>query len=143
MTPESLAALHAKAMEFPAPWSAAEFESLLESKTVFVIPADADQTEAGFALGRIVLDEAELLTIAIAPNLRRRGLGRKCLNTFEAEAANLGAINAHLEVAASNVAARTLYARNGWLETGLRKAYYRTPSGRIDAILMQKPLTTD
>ncbi len=98
------------------------------------------QTLTGFALGRVVLDEAELLTIAVAKHTRRQGLGRKCLTDFEAEAARLGARLAHLEVAATNEAALALYSKAGWQQTGMRRAYYKSPEGRIDAILMQKTL---
>ena len=60
---------------------------------------------------------------------------------FEAGAAARGAIRAFLEVAAPNTAARALYASAGWQDAGLRKDYYRTPKGNLDAILMDKRLS--
>jgi GNAT superfamily N-acetyltransferase len=76
-----MAALHAAAMTVPRPWTEAEFAALLSTPGTF---ATGDAT--AFALGRAILDEAELLTIATHPGRRRRGLGRACLAAFEAEA---------------------------------------------------------
>lgn len=139
MTPDDLAEIHASSMEVPTQWSAADFEDLLAAPGVFLVSAEKG---AGFALGRAVLDEAELLTIAVLPSHQRQGLGRKCLARFETAAHDHGAKAAHLEVAASNLAARALYAKCGWTDSGLRRGYYGTAEGRIDAILMQKRLLT-
>ena len=136
MTPETLAALHARCFVMPRPWRANEFASLLETTGVFLIPGDA-----GFALGREIAGEAELLTLAVDPDRQRRGKGHALLSAFEAEAAKLGAKDAFLEVAENNAAARALYRTAGYTESGRRQAYYRPPAGpRIAAILLRKPL---
>jgi ribosomal-protein-alanine N-acetyltransferase len=132
-----MAALHAAAMTVPPPWSEAEFASLLSARGCFTV-GDA----RAFALGRVVLDEVELLTIATHPDCRRTGLGRACLAAFEAEAQARGARTAHLEVAAGNAAALALYEGAGYLWAGLRRGYYRGPDGaRIDALLLSKNLS--
>ena len=137
MTPDALAALHAAAFADQRPWSAAEFASLCDSPHVFLIPHPH-----GFALGRVILDEVELLTIATAPAARRQGIGRALLGAFETEAKGRGAALAHLEVAADNAPAMALYRACGWAETGRRKGYYpRADAGAVDAVLMQKRLT--
>ena len=152
MTPEALAELHARAMEIPRPWSAKSFFDLLSSPGIFLIPhaisappirekPETARNLNAFALGRVTLDEVELLTLAVDPAWQRRGLGRTCLRAFETEAKKAGAGLAFLEVAETNEAARALYRAEGWAETGRRKGYYRTGSGLIDAVLMQKPLT--
>jgi len=88
-----------------------------------------------------VLDEAELLTIAIHPDHRRTGLGRLHLEQFHATAARLGATRAVLEVAVDNAAARALYDNAGYAVAGTRRGYYRTPEGaQIDAVIMARPL---
>jgi ribosomal-protein-alanine N-acetyltransferase len=136
VTPEDLAALHAACFTTPRPWSAAEFAALGDSPGVFLC---GDET--GFALGRVIAGEAELLTLAVHPAARRRGLGRRWLDAFEAAARSRAAADAFLEVAADNAAALRLYQRAGYTVAGRRKAYYTPPAGpRIDALVMRKTL---
>ena len=136
MTPEALAALHARCFSMPRPWSAAEFSGLLSMNGVIL-----KSSEAGFILGRVIADESELLTLAIDPAKQRQGHGKRLLAAFENESRKHGAKQAFLEVAASNIAARTLYERAGYRESGRRAGYYKPPEGeKIDAILMRKPL---
>ena len=92
-------------------------------------------------LGRVVLDEAELLTIAVAPAARRAGVGNRLVSKFERSASLRGAATSFLEVAADNVAAIALYTGHGYTESGRRKGYY-TPRNApaTDAILLSKPL---
>lgn len=99
--------------------------------------------DVGFALGRIVLDEAELLTLAVKPDAQRQGIGRACLSSFEKTAAEQGALRCHLEVAECNKAARALYRAMGWQEAGRRRAYYKSETARIDAIMMTKQPCAD
>jgi ribosomal-protein-alanine N-acetyltransferase len=136
VTPDALAALHAAAITTPRPWTATEFGALLASPGVFV-SGDA----RAIAMGRVILDEAELLTIASHPNHRRKGLGRGALAAFESVARARGATIAHLEVAADNAAAIALYESAGYARTGLRRSYYRSAEGKaVDAVLMAKAL---
>ena len=136
MTPEALAAVHGASFETPRPWSAAEFASLLADPMVFAV-GDA----AGFAFGRVVADEAELLTLTVAPTARRRGLARACLAAFESTAKARGAATAFLEVAAGNTPAIALYQGAGWHQTGRRPGYFRHgDGGREDALILTKPL---
>ncbi|SMH49097.1 GNAT family N-acetyltransferase [Maritimibacter sp. HL-12] len=137
MNPDALAAIHARAFSGARGWSAAEIAGLLDAPGGFVVTA-----AEGFALGRAVAGEAELLTIAVAPEHRRKGQGRALLAGFEAEAAARGADAAFLEVAADNAAARALYTVSGWRETGRRKSYYPRPGGAVDAITLTKALGT-
>lgn len=136
MTPADLAALHARSFTTPRPWSEAEFAGFLASPLCFLC-----SEPSGFALGRVIADEAELLTIAVDPHARRTGAGRRLLQAFEAEAQTRGATTAFLEVASDNAPARGLYASGGWAESGLRKGYYHAPDGaRIDAVVMCRSL---
>lgn len=123
-------------MTLPAPFTADEITTLLIAPGVFPCTEDG-----GFAIGRVAADEAELLTIAVAPEARRKGLGRRLLAAFEAEAARRGAAVAFLEVAETNAAARALYTGAGWRETGRRRGYYRVDEAtRLDAIVMTREL---
>lgn len=163
MKAHALARLHALAMRVPAPWTETDFDELLATKASFFVYSSVDkypgkregqrpshvaatklaQDLAGFALGRVVLDEVELLTLAVDPDHQRTGIGRRCLGLFESEAALRGATKAYLEVAETNQAAVALYRACGWVQTGRRKAYYKHIDARIDAILMSKALVPD
>lgn len=124
-----MADLHGRAFTVPRPWSAAEFEGVLTSPLCFVVTA-----EGGFALGRVVAGEAELLTIAVEPDLQGRGIGRRLMARFLEEAAARGAESVFLEVAETNVAARALYATAGFAEAGRRRGYY----DGVDAVVMRR-----
>lgn len=136
MTPEDLAAIHARAMGFPPPWSIEDFRRLLADPQTLLVTRPG-----GFLLGRVVLDEAEVLTLAVDPGARRQGIGRVCLLGYEAEAHRRGARRSLLDVAADNCAARALYASAGYATDGTRPGYYAAADGcRVDAILMSKAL---
>lgn len=119
MTPDALAALHARAFTSPPPWPARSFAELLANPHVFLIAQPL-----GFAFGRVVIDECELLTIATDPQARRQGIARHVMGEFVDEARARGAAMIHLEVAADNAPARALYAAFGFVETGRRRNYY-------------------
>jgi ribosomal-protein-alanine N-acetyltransferase len=122
-----MAALHARVFSVPRPWSEAEFAAFLSSPLCFAISA-----EGGFALGRVVAGEAELLTIAVEPDRQGKGIGRTLLGEFLDRTKAAGADSIFLEVAENNLKARALYERLGFAETGRRRGYY----GGVDAILM-------
>ncbi|WP_127112756.1 GNAT family N-acetyltransferase [Shimia sediminis] len=137
MTPEALAVIHAAAFPASRGWSAEEFTALLASSHCFMV-----SFQDAFALGRVIVDEVELITIATHPNHQGQGLGRRCLQGFQGEARRRGATSAFLEVAADNRLAIHLYESEDWHRTGLRKGYYARPSGPpVDAVLMHKSLT--
>lgn len=136
MSPEDLARIHAASFTTPRPWSAKEFDALLEQRFCFLI----EEPEA-FLLGRVIADEAELLTLAVAPAARRQGTGARLVRAFLDGARARGGATAFLEVAADNAAARALYQKAGWRESGLRKGYYQSPeNARIDAVVMSYAL---
>lgn len=135
MTPAALASIHAASFITPRPWSAAEFAGFLADPLCFLIP-----DPGGFALGRAVAGEAELLTIAVTPRKRRRGLGQRLLKAFLQDARARGADAAFLEVAANNPAAIGLYLAAGFARVGRRPGYYPTPDGAIDALCFRRDL---
>lgn len=90
----------------------------------------------GFAVFSTVLDEAELLQIAIAPDQQGRGLAATLLIQSIDTLQQAGTIRFMLEVRASNVAAIRLYEKLDFNEDGRRKGYYPAPDGREDAVLM-------
>jgi len=136
VTAGGMAALHALCFTLPRPWTEAEFAALLADRMVFAIAKPG-----GFLLGRTVLDEAELLTLAVAPDRRREGLARHLLAGFEAEATGRGATRAFLEVAESNAPARALYLATGWHQAGRRRGYFTAPgTPPQDALILTRNL---
>lgn len=137
MTPEAMAALHVRCFDVaPRPWSQAEFATLLADPTTISV------SEAqGFALGRYSADEAEFLTIAVAPEARRRGIAARLETAFAEEAAWRGAKTLFLEVAADNAAALALYRRAGYRQVGIRRKYYNQGTGStVDALVLSRLL---
>jgi ribosomal-protein-alanine N-acetyltransferase len=134
MTPAELAGLHARCFTVPRPWSVAEFEAFLAAPATVLT-----SRPGGFALGQVMADEAELLTIAVAPAQRRQGLGRGLLGAFLTDCAARGAAAVFLEVDAGNTPALALYRSAGFLEAGLRRAYYHAPDGTAtDALILRR-----
>lgn len=129
-----LAALHAEAFAPERGWTAAEIASLAETGLLI-------EAAEGFALFSLAADEAELLTLAIAPARRREGAARRLLAEGEARLHAAGAHKIFLEVAEDNVPARALYAAAGFTEAARRPRYYLRPDGdRVDALILNKPL---
>ncbi|WP_050522897.1 GNAT family N-acetyltransferase [Pseudorhodobacter wandonensis] len=136
MTPEALATLHGQAFTTPRPWSAAEFSGLLDMAGVLLI-----SQPAGFILGRAIAGEAEVLTLAVAPYARRQGIARQLMLEFELQAAQHNAETAFLEVAEDNAGAIGLYLSLGYVISGRRRGYFKTPDNkRLDALILTKTL---
>ncbi|MDB5469943.1 MAG: rimI [Caulobacter sp.] len=135
--PASLAALHAQA--FAHPWSAAEIAALLDTPGTFVVAEDN-----GFILARTLAGEAEIITLAVAPAARRRGLARRLVEAATVRAMALGAEALFLEVADDNVAALSLYRGLGFEIVGRRRGYYARNDGEpaTDALVMRLSLNS-
>ena len=136
MTPAEMAQLHRAEPTGQRAWSEAEFSAMLCASNALSVTCNT-----GFAVGQIILDEAELFLIITKPENRKQGVGRRILATFEQQALQNNIRRIILEVAYSNVAARALYTSNGYQQIAVRKNYYTFPSGRrVDAIVMEKHL---
>ncbi|HKY17293.1 MAG TPA: GNAT family N-acetyltransferase [Rhizomicrobium sp.] len=112
-----LAALHAAC--FDKAWDADAIRSMCASPGTFVF-----WEQNGFVMARVAAGEAEILTLAVDPKARGRGLGRKLLDAAIAKATELGAQAMFLEVGSDNPHALALYAGLGFTKVGMRKAYY-------------------
>jgi [ribosomal protein S18]-alanine N-acetyltransferase len=128
----ALAALHAAS--FHRGWSDGEFEGLLLDRNVVAHRAAAGRNLVGFILSRIVTEEAEILSVAVASSRRGKGLARRLLDLHLRRLAGLGARTVFLEVDEGNVPARRLYRRAGFREVGRREGYY--PAGKGSAALI-------
>ncbi len=136
-TSDELATLHALCFTKPRPYAAHEFESLLSSRGMILF----DQ-EDGFMLCRVIADEGEILTLAVHPDARRKGVADHLMGSFEAHCTANGVTTLFLDVAEDNIAALALYEGRGFVEASRREGYYRLPNGkREDALLMVKDLS--
>jgi ribosomal-protein-alanine N-acetyltransferase len=123
---------------FPSPWSRWSFLSELghrNSHTLVTGPAPPHPWQLwGYLIFWVVLDEMHILNLAVAPEHRRRGIGRRLLAEGLAQARELGAEVAWLEVRPSNSPARALYAAFGFKEVARRPHYY--DDTQEDALLL-------
>jgi [ribosomal protein S18]-alanine N-acetyltransferase len=132
---EALAVVHRAC--FAEVWEAAAIARLLQESTTISAVARCGNDVAGFALCRLVADECEVLTCAVEPAFRRRGIGRLIVEAAFGEAVHRGGQRAILEVAADNDAGRALYAGRGLRPVGRRPRYYRRAGGAaVDALIM-------
>ena len=128
---------------FGEAWTRGQCQGILDLPRVWLTVARADGMPAGFALSRIVADEAELLLLAVRPMFRRRGIGAKLIERTLAVAIGSGARKLHLEVRDGNDALG-LYVRSGFVEVGRRRGYYRGTTGQLfDALSLAFVLETD
>lgn len=128
-------------------WTRRQVEDSLAMPHTYCILADENgeppadgAPAAGFVLARRAPGEEELLLIGVRPECRRRGIGRRLLDLFAAQAQANGASEVFLEMRDENPAER-LYIAAGFTPIGRRAGYYITTDGvRIDAITYRKHL---
>ena len=124
------------------PWTERNFHDAMTSGYLSLVAHEHDQICA-FAIARTLVDEAELLLIAVMPSERRQGVAALLWIELAQRLRIAGASKIFLEVRASNAPARSFYASRGLSQIGIRKNYYPNgvhDSDREDAILMQAPL---
>lgn len=130
-----LAAIHEAAFERGESWGVVMLAAQLGQPGVVALLDEA----GGMILIRVAADEAEILTLAVAPEARRTGLGRALLDAACEAARAAGAVRLFLEVSATNQAARALYDAAGFQQIGRRRRYYADGS---DALTMSLTLTS-
>ena len=134
-----MADLHEICMDGPwdePPWPTTAWQSLLADPAVYATVVERAGTPCGFAVGRTVMDEGEVLGIGVVPTARRSGIGGRLAADLLERAATRGAERVFLEVAEPNRAARALYHRLGFHSVGRRRHYYRAPDSAIDALTL-------
>lgn len=131
------------AVAFLHGWSSDDFRSLIAQDTVFGFVARTEgkpNDACGFVLARLVAGEAEILTIAVARDVQRQGVGRALMDAVLRHLYQERAETLFLEVDEANVAAQALYRRLGFQKVGDRPAYYETPNGRSAALILRRDL---
>ena len=132
------AVLEIEAASFSRPWTRRHFQDEIESSRGYATVAlTSDLQLAGYLCLKLVLDEAEILDVAVCGELRGRGVGRVLVEGAFAFCRDLGVTLLSLEVSAGNVEALALYRRFGFFEVGRRKRYYDDGE---DAVLMDIPI---
>jgi ribosomal-protein-alanine N-acetyltransferase len=129
--------------EFGEAWTRGQCLGILDLPRVWLTMARLGGEPAGFALARVVVDEAELLLLGVRPAFRGQGIGGALIDRTLAVALASGARLLHLEVRQGNQALH-LYNRVGFREVGRRRGYYRGGDGQLyDALSLSFPLGAD
>ncbi len=132
-----LSELHARVFPSHQAWDASFIARILDLPGNMGLLAEQEDRAAGFILYSLAADEGEILTVAVLPERRRRGIGRRLLGAAMAELGMRGVQRIFLDVDARNHAAVALYRQAGFARVGLRKGYYRQPDGsRRDALML-------
>jgi len=123
---------------FSHPWSEQALRGAVEDRQTLVLVLRATGSRAIVAYGvfQVVADEFHIQDLAVVPEQRQRGLGRRLLFQALDLGARRGARTAHLEVRESNRAALGLYRSLGFRTVGVRKGYYESPSE--DAVVLSR-----
>jgi ribosomal-protein-alanine N-acetyltransferase len=135
---EAISRLHGAA--FDDGWDTAAVTTLLAhpGSVALVASHGTPPVIGGFALAQVAADEAEILTIAVTPQWRRKRVAARLVEGIKRGALRSGAKTLFLEVAASNEPAIALYRAAGFAEVSRRKDYYAKPDGqREDAVVMR------
>ena len=143
--PQDLAAiLRIERASFSDPWTEDSMATALDRMVVLVAveggerAGDGAPTLVGYVVALVVAPDAEIADLAVAPDARRRGVGRALLTSALDLLADLAVQAVHLEVRESNRAARTLYESSGFRPVGRRRGYYRQPVE--DALLLRREI---
>ncbi|AOW47422.1 ribosomal-protein-alanine N-acetyltransferase [Acetobacter ascendens] len=126
-----LASMHTQCFNTGAQWDQTAITALLSSPGVYAGIVIMESHPAGFIILRSVVDEAEILTVCILPEYRKRGLAQRLLAWCAQVAQHKGAQTLFLEVSINNQSARTLYEKQGFKKLGLRKKYYEDGSDAL------------
>lgn len=119
---------------FSDPWSAQSFEESIASEYISYYVILSDGIVAGYIGAAAVLDEAEIVNVAVSPRFRRQGIGRTLIAALIEKYKAKGVGRFDLEVRESNIAARSLYESLGFEYCGRRPRFYSHPAE--DALLM-------
>lgn len=129
--------IHAlETLAFGDPWTLGSFRSMLAQPQVLASVAEQDARIVGYSIAWAIGDEAELVNLCVAQELRGTGLGGRMLDDLLATLDERGGATVYLEVRDSNEAAQALYRGRGFIAAGRRKGYYRRPAE--DAVVMRR-----
>ncbi|ENN94208.1 ribosomal protein S18-alanine N-acetyltransferase [Bartonella bovis] len=122
-------------------WEEQTFDTFLKDNSIFgykVCLINQPDQILGFCLCRLILDEAEIITIAVQPHYRKQGIGCLLIDSILCYLQHARATKLFLEVEETNLSALALYQYFEFKKIAKRLAYYQLPNGRKNAIIMQK-----
>lgn len=126
-----LCTIHAES--FPKAWKEADIGELFQVPGTYAFVADE-----GFGILRVMAGEAELLTIAVKPYCRKKGVGNSLMGAMRRFLKEQGSRMFFLEVRESNYEACSLYRKLGFMEIARRRGYYTNMDGTVeDALIMR------
>lgn len=123
---------------FSDPWSSNAFKYELTNPLSVWLVALEGELVVGYIGSQTVLDESDIMNVAIRPEYRRKGIGNALITELISVLREKSVCSLSLEVRKSNEPAILLYTKLGFLQVGLRPNYYRHP--KEDAIIMRKEL---
>lgn len=127
-----------EAICFRDPWSEKSVASELNNPLSHWLVAVEDDAVLGYIGSQTVLDESDMMNVAVSPAHRRKGIAEALVSALADALREKGSVKLTLEVRASNAPAITLYEKLDFKPIGLRKNYYRNP--KEDALILQKEL---
>ena len=123
---------------FSDPWSESSIATELSCRLSCWLVAMEGETLVGYVGSQTVIDESDMMNIAVHPDFRRRGIAEALVAGLEEQLRQRGSKALTLEVRDSNAPAIALYEKLGFTQVGLRKNYYRNP--KEDARILRKTL---
>ena len=123
---------------FSDPWSEKSIASEVHNPLSYWLVAEENGCIVGYVGSQSVLDAADMMNLAVAPEYRKKGIGRKLVNALTEHLQANGVIALLLEVRVTNEDAIRLYTKLGFIQVGRRPRYYRNPTE--DALILRKEL---
>ncbi len=123
---------------FHDPWDVGSIASELTNPLSLWLVAMEGDAVVGYIGSQTVLDESDMMNVAVHPDFRRRGIAEALVLTLAAKLKEKGSTCLALEVRVSNAPAVALYEKLGFTQAGLRRNYYRNP--KEDAYILKKAL---
>ena len=112
---------------FSVPWSENILKDGLNSRFDTYLVWEKDEIVAGYCALRVLADEGEIQRIAVLPSWRRHGIGKSLMEAMIQTSREKGAVQMSLEVRESNIGARKLYEKYGFMQEAVRRNYYENP----------------
>ena len=134
-------AVHIATLEtksFTDAWSSRSIEETLEQNNAFIVVSELERKLVGYCIVYCVMDEAEIVRIAVGKDARRQGIGKGLLDAICVRCTEKRVQTLLLDVRESNMGARAFYEKYGFHEDGIRKNFYDNP--KEHAILMSVTL---